>query len=292
MTDSSSSRYCWRRRKHYKTDPITLTVVNTGLKLNSSSHLYILNILEWTQINYVIIFLKGLKKILIKTPVKLTNRLKRPLVWCPHDTLLGTFGDTVGILEMRRNITSPEGTSSTPWANCLLSYIPSTLHSTTITVPNIISTLKFFMCTSHFPHSTASSSRTKRVTYWFFWSHDRAWNISSFWVSLMNEKCLHCKLIWIFNYAPMVNGYLLKPTGGTYHVLHRSSALVWLGAVPQNLRPTHTFSNVTLTMTRTGMQVSVHKQTQKDKAKRQAGEILSVNRRKAPCFEQESLNYA
>ena len=62
---------------------------------------------------YVESFFKGLKKILVKTPVKLTNHTNKPTLWVSNRFSQGTFENTAGILEMRRNITSP-GKSLTP----------------------------------------------------------------------------------------------------------------------------------------------------------------------------------
>lgn len=62
---------------------------------------------------YVESFFKGLKKILVKTLVKLTNQTKKPTLWVSITFSQGTFENTAGILEMRRNITSP-GRTLTP----------------------------------------------------------------------------------------------------------------------------------------------------------------------------------
>lgn len=149
------------------------------------------------------IFLKDLKHKLVKTYVKLTNR------WRHHSSessiifSQGAFWNMVGILEMRRNITSPGRTCSTKflsWLNCSLFYIPQ--HSVLPLLPYqqyhfYTEILDLHIALS--PTQLQAPPGQGECCIDFFGPMPVAWHISSFQVSWMNEKCTHCKLAWIFH---------------------------------------------------------------------------------------------
>lgn len=135
-------------------------------------------------------FLKGFKKILFKTHVKLTNQMKKPMLWCLRHILPGNLLKHCWHLGNEEiYYLSWENLDSLSWVNCSLFPIPLVFCSTMIIIANILFLHwnSLFACSTHPPLPTATSSRTWRVTYWFMWPHDSAWNISGFQVSWMRN---------------------------------------------------------------------------------------------------------
>lgn len=174
--------------------------------------------------------------ILVKTHSQLTNGGKIPLLPCRRHIFLGGLLKPCWHLgnEEKCDLPQEDFLNSPSWLDCSLFYIPPALCSTTITVPNTW----LLHWESRFAHYIFPRNGTEAPPGQGAWCtdvcgpHDPAWHVRSFRVSWVNEKCTCHRFAQTFNSAGTENWCLLKPTGGTHHVLQRRWTLVGLGAAP------------------------------------------------------------
>lgn len=231
--------YRWNRRKYYKIDPITLTMVKTGFDV-LFFFILIFSSFSHGHINYVIIFLKGLKSTVDMIHIKPANQTEAALLWCRRHVLLGNLLKQSASWKWRE-IFPPLETSlvSLSWVHYSLLHIPPARCSTTVIPANI-----FLHSNSRFEYrifplqfqappgpgrQCIDACGPTTVSHMLSVSRFLGWMRSV----LPANSPEYFTEIWI----------LVNPTGGAHHVHQRSQTLVWLGATP-----TPTFSNVTLTV--------------------------------------------